>query len=81
VMRPGGAYEVTILVVSKENMEKSFFVSTHMSLSEQNRSILTDAFLGSFKVTVTRFWPKTYIWPPPNFVSFVPTARRDWTGS
>ena len=58
-MEPGGEYDAMILVVSKEYSEMSFFVSTHMSLSEQNCSIFTDAFLDSFKVTVTRFCPNT----------------------
>ena len=70
-----------MLTVFRENIEISFFVSTLMHLSAQNCNVLTDAFLDSFKVTETRFCPKMYICPLPNLVSFVPTARSDWTGS
>ena len=56
-------------------------MSTQTNLSAQNCNVLTEAFLGSFKLTETRFCPKMYIFPLPNFVSLVPTASKDWTGS
>lgn len=58
VINPGGAYDANILVVSRAKTEKSFFVSMQTSLSAANCNILTEAFLGSFKIVDTRFCPK-----------------------
>ena len=59
VISPGGAYDATILVVSSEYTDMSFFESTQISLSAQNWRILTEAFLESERLIDTRFWPKT----------------------
>lgn len=58
VISPGGAYDVSILVVSRAKTETSFFESTQTSLSATNCNILTEAVLGSFNVVDTRFCPK-----------------------
>lgn len=78
---PGSECVANSFLVSNEYIDRSFFESKHIILSAQNCKILTEALRGSGRTTLTRLWPKTYIFPFPNSVLFVPTARRDCTGS